>query len=206
MSLRKKINLAEGEDIAESIHSSPLFHFWHFFIGIFVLVLGAFFSFWLLASGILGSIALTAIGFIGVIIIFRAWSSSKKNFWVITNRRLIDVEKHGLLDESISATALGEIKDVFVHKKGFGALFFDYGDITVDVFSDSYALTLHGVRQPQHFADQLTVMSRTVMRRRQMASSQLAINNFYRVLPSLGLNELIEVKNRIENQVQNHEE
>ncbi len=195
----------EGEDIIELIHSSPLFHFWHFFTGIFVLVLGAFFSFWLLANGVVGNIVLTAIGFIGLIVIFRAWSASKKNFWVITTRRLVDVEKHGLLDETITATALSEIKDIFVHKKGFGARFFDYGDITIDVFSDSYALTLHGVHQAQFFADQLTEISGRVMKRRQVAGNQLAINNFYRVLSSLGINELTEIKNRVDNQIDNFE-
>jgi len=203
MSLKKKINLAEGEQMIEVMHSTPLFHFWHFIAGFCVLLSGAFFTFWLLSYGVVGSVILTAAGFIGTIIVFCAWSSSKKNFWVITNRRLVDIEKHGLLDETISATALADIKDIYVHKKGFGARFFDYGEISVEVYNDAFALTLYGVRHPQYFADRIKSMTRNIIRKKQTAAYQTAINNFLRIMPALELRELTEIKNRLDNQIEN---
>jgi len=202
MSLKKKLNLAPDEQAIEIIRPSLFIFFWHFFFALSVLLLVAFFSFWLLAQGIIGSVIIS-IGFVfSIMIMVRAWFLNRKNYWIITTQRLFDIEKKGIFSETISNTILENVKDIFISKKGFASRFFDYGDLNLEIYNDAYALSLVGVRYPQRIVDRLTTILTNVAGHRLEVSGQVIMKNFLKDMAKLTKGDLIELKNILDNRIQ----
>lgn len=65
------------------------------------------------------------------VIFFYRWTDYYLDVWILTNRRIFDVEQKGLFNRQISVFEIDKIQDVNVEIKGIVATFIKYGDILI---------------------------------------------------------------------------
>jgi hypothetical protein len=146
MSLSGKIQLREGEVIVDTIRPSAVNFLGHYILAFAILFLSAFLLFWLASQGWYGAIVLTAGALAGIVLLFEARRLTRKNYWILTTERLVDVDRSSLFNESIAVVEIAEARDVRIRKKGIGSFVFGLGDLVIDVQDGDYVLVLKGVR------------------------------------------------------------
>lgn len=62
---------------------------------------------------------------------FRSWVDYYLDMWILTDKRLIDIEQTGLFQREVSEIPLFRIQDMTVSIPGFTATFLKFGTITV---------------------------------------------------------------------------
>lgn len=62
---------------------------------------------------------------------FRSWIDYYLDMWILTDKRLIDIEQTGLFQREVSEIPLFRIQDVTVSIPGFAATFLKFGTITI---------------------------------------------------------------------------
>ncbi|EKE11588.1 MAG: hypothetical protein ACD_15C00059G0026 [uncultured bacterium] len=66
-----------------------------------------------------------------LILFFLIWIDYYFDVWIITNKRIINIEQKGLFSREISELELNKIQDVSAHVSGVIPTFLDYGDVFV---------------------------------------------------------------------------
>jgi len=76
------------------------------------------------------------------------WMDYYFDAWIITDRRLIDVEQVGLFRRSVSETRLEKIQDVTFEIKGLFGTLFHYGSINVQTAGATQNFSINKVSDP----------------------------------------------------------
>jgi uncharacterized membrane protein YdbT with pleckstrin-like domain len=69
--------------------------------------------------------------------------------WIITDKRIIDIEQHGLFNREISEFNLNRVQDVTVEIRGILATLFDFGNLHVQTAGDHREFVFKQVPDPQ---------------------------------------------------------
>jgi uncharacterized membrane protein YdbT with pleckstrin-like domain len=69
--------------------------------------------------------------------------------WIITDRRLLDVEQRGFFSHTVSELRLDKIQDVTVEIKGFLPSIFHFGDIYAQTAAAVQRFTLEDIPSPE---------------------------------------------------------
>ncbi len=78
------------------------------------------------------------------------------NVYIITDRRIVDVDFHGLLHKEISETSLDQVQDVTYRVFGLAATVFDYGDVLIQTAAAQARFDFLNVARPGTVHDKLT--------------------------------------------------
>jgi uncharacterized membrane protein YdbT with pleckstrin-like domain len=62
---------------------------------------------------------------------FAVWINYYLDVWIVTNKRIIDLEQHGLFNREISEFLIGRVQDVTVETPGFIPTMLDFGNMTI---------------------------------------------------------------------------
>lgn len=87
-----------------------------------------------------------------------AFSSFMRYFldvWIITNKRIIDVEQHDFFNREVTSLFLDRIEDVTMDVTGFFHTLFGFGTITAQSAGATEKITLPGIDNPKHVRDLL---------------------------------------------------
>lgn len=84
---------------------------------------------------------------------FAAWSDHWLDVWVITNRRIIDVEQKGFFVRQVSNFPLDRIQDVTSGSNGLFAMWLSFGDVRIQTASVSRDLVMKQVPFPEEVKD-----------------------------------------------------
>jgi uncharacterized membrane protein YdbT with pleckstrin-like domain len=95
-----------------------------------------FIFFWLLWVLILWMIA------------FYIWTDYYLDVWIITNRRIIDIEQKGFFNREISSFRMDRIQDVTTEISGIVATFMNYGDVHVQTASTDRSFIIPDAKGP----------------------------------------------------------
>lgn len=116
----------------------PLYYFFHFlkfgYIAIFILLI----------IFLLGIFSL-----IKTIVVWRFTAV------VITNKRIIDFDQHGLFVRQLSEAPMVNVQDISLSQKGVWALIFDFGTIKIQTAGTSAVLELSFIRHPRQIHEVL---------------------------------------------------
>ena len=82
-------------------------------------------------------------------VFFLVWTNYYLDIWVITNRRMIDIEQKGLFHREISTLRLDRIQDVTVEVKGILGTFFKFGNIIVQTAGEHKAFIIRDASHPE---------------------------------------------------------
>jgi uncharacterized membrane protein YdbT with pleckstrin-like domain len=110
------------------------------------------------ALGSVVPLGLFAIGFVGLLLwmhFFASWSDHWLDAWVITNRRIIDIEQHGFFHREVSSFPLERIQDVTYDISGIIAMWLHFGDVRVQTASISENFVMRLVPFPQDVKEYL---------------------------------------------------
>lgn len=76
------------------------------------------------------------------------WVNYYLDVWVITNKRLIDIEQKGFFNREVSTLNLERIEDISVVVKGIIPTLLKYGQITVQTAAESREFIMRMARDP----------------------------------------------------------
>ncbi|MFA5880349.1 MAG: PH domain-containing protein [Candidatus Margulisiibacteriota bacterium] len=133
---------------------------------LFVRPFGIVYTVWFLVSGVLlfsslyYSFYMLRFGFFGIALFFIIFLIGLFSFiktvivWrftavVVTNRRIIDYDQHGLFVRQLSEAPFINVQDISLSQRGVLALLLNYGTIKIQTASANNVLELAYIRQPR---------------------------------------------------------
>ncbi len=201
MSLEKKINLRPSEDVLKVVRKHGVVYLWQYLLGFGLMIVTAFFIFWLIGKGWWGYLLLVMGMLLGVLMIVRAWFFSYYNITVVTTERLVDISRAGLFREVLSPIGYLDIQDVFVEKRGVWAGMFNFGNIIVKTKNDQVVILIEKAPTPHLLVDMVLTARETYRQNRRVANKEVIYKNFVKILPELSEAELCEIQDLIETQL-----
>lgn len=89
---------------------------------------------------------------------FYRWVGWWYSVYVVTNERIVEIKQRGFFNRRVSEFGLDKIQNVNYHIKGFQAVLFGFGDITVQTYvGDLLMSTIH---HPVHIHEQIVEVVR----------------------------------------------
>jgi uncharacterized membrane protein YdbT with pleckstrin-like domain len=83
-----------------------------------------------------------------IVYAFYEWAIWYLDLYVLTDKRIIDIEQKTLFSRQVSESSLERIQDVTFETRGFFATFFNYGNIKVETAGKETVISLDQVSEP----------------------------------------------------------
>ncbi len=106
-------------------------------------------------AGMLGLFIVAAVGLLLWMRFFSVWSDHWLDVWILTNRRIIDVEQKGFFIREVSSFPLERIQDVTYEVSGLIATWLDFGNVRIQTASISDDFIMKQVPHPSAVKDAL---------------------------------------------------
>jgi uncharacterized membrane protein YdbT with pleckstrin-like domain len=111
---------------------------------------------WLVSAtaGLSGAIGLTTIIIVVVWVVvwtvvgYFVWYKHEHDLWVVTNQRLLDLNKRSFFDQRVSSADLINVQDISITKDGVLATLFNFGDVRCQTAGVEGAFVLSGIPDP----------------------------------------------------------
>lgn len=84
---------------------------------------------------------------------FVIWTDYYLDMWVLTDKRLLDVEQKGLFSREVSSLRLDRIQDMKLEVSGFINTFLGMGSIYVQTAGNEREFVIHNARNPEKVKD-----------------------------------------------------
>jgi len=197
MSIENKIHLEDDEEIIEIIKPSFLIYFWGYFFGILFILVSAYFLFWLLSHDWWGKTLLGLNTLLGCFLILRSYFLNSGNALIITNDRVIDINKEKIFSENIYSLNYFDIKDVSIEKRGFKSVLFGLGNIIIESKTGQFILDLNGISNPSRIQSLVLKTKTENLQNRKVSSDEKIYENFIKLIPLLEEEDLDEIQDQI---------
>lgn len=145
------VQLDLEEEVLGIIRGSIIVDFFAIFFSVVWLLLPFFFFFPLVRLGGFGLVIFLAL-LLGAI-----WNAVKRRIqwkytmFIVTDRRIIDVDQIGVFERNVSELAFKDVGDVIIKQSGVINKLFDIGTIRVETTkANHFDLELNGVKNPEH--------------------------------------------------------
>jgi len=155
------ITLAEGERVVYEIRRH-----WYVLLVESILLVVFFFVPWVIFFGIdisgftfeggegslftFMSLAWLFFIWIGFMIV---WTNYYLDVWIVTNKRILDIEQHSLFSRDLSEFRLDRIQDITIEVKGILPTLLHFGDIHVQTAGEAREFIIKGVPHPYKIRD-----------------------------------------------------
>ncbi len=80
---------------------------------------------------------------------FVGWTDYYLDLWVITDRRIIDVEQKGFFHREVTTFMYSQIQDITVETRGFIETFFKFGTLHVQTAGHNREILIRDAHQPE---------------------------------------------------------
>lgn len=81
------------------------------------------------------------------------WTNYYLDVWVVTNKRILDIEQHGLFSRDLSDFRLDRIQDVTIEVKGIIPTLLRFGDIHVQTAGEAREFIIRHIPHPYRARD-----------------------------------------------------
>ncbi len=156
------IPLEEGEEVIAKVHK----HWWFIFLRAVtaVILLSVPFWLWLLGRTLnllvvvqAGPGAWLTLGalwaLVGWVLFWQFWTLYYMDMWVVTNRRLIDIDYIGFFDRNIAMLRLERIQDLTVKVDDFFGNILGYGSLLVQTAGSDKEFIVEQISNPDALRD-----------------------------------------------------
>lgn len=83
-------------------------------------------------------------------LLFTLWTNYFLDAWIVTDKRIVDIDQRHLFNRATSTTRIERIQDARVEVKGFLATLFGYGNLRIQTAgADAEFVFIEGVPQPE---------------------------------------------------------
>jgi membrane protein YdbS with pleckstrin-like domain len=80
---------------------------------------------------------------------FGTWTHYYLDVWVVTERRIIDIDQVGFFHRKTSSLYMEQIQDATIRVRGPIATLLDFGDIDVQTAGTAQKFSIHGIPHPK---------------------------------------------------------
>ena len=80
--------------------------------------------------------------------LFILWTDWYFDVWIVTNKRIIDIEQKGLFRRDIASLSLDQIQDIRIEVRGIINTLLGIGDVYVQTAGEAREFTIRGARHP----------------------------------------------------------
>ncbi len=88
---------------------------------------------------------------IGAMLLFVIWTNYFLDMWIITNKRLVDIEQVKLFKRVVTATRIDLVQDITVKIPGFIATMLNFGNLTVQTAGAALKnIHIDGISNPNY--------------------------------------------------------
>lgn len=81
------------------------------------------------------------------------WTNYYLDVWIVTSKRILDIEQHGLFSRDMSEFRLDRIQDVTIEVKGILPTLLHFGDIHVQTAGEAREFIIRGIPRPYRVRD-----------------------------------------------------
>lgn len=134
--IKKIIRLRENERIVKVVRHPLIVILPNLIIGFLILLLNFFVMFYLFMQGIWGIVIFFAILVVVAFYLLRLVFLWKRNLFIITNRRVVDIEQRGFLEQHVLEFSYDQIKEINSKVKGVFASIFKLGSVRLELKSE----------------------------------------------------------------------
>jgi hypothetical protein len=201
MTLAKKINLKDGENIIAVFQPYVLTYAWKYLVGSVFLFVSSFFMFQLFFYGWWGDILYVLGMASGLYIIVQTWLMSHNNLFILTSSRVVDLRRFGWFDEMMSSVSYLDIRDVVVRKKGIWQSLFNFGGVAIAGKSEQFILEVWRIANPGSVQTLISDLAQQYTQNTKVANIRAIYNSFVKIIPYLPDGQLQEVQRRITEQL-----
>ena len=156
MSVENKIKFKENEKIVSVIRRYGLTFFWSWLFSFIFITAPFFFMFWLFKNGWWGQALFFVPLTLGLLLLFKTIFIWQKNILLITTHRIIDFDRQGFFEETVSNVSYDQLEDVMGKISGFFGMLFRYGNVTIQSGSGKVQIVIDKVKQPVYIQQEIT--------------------------------------------------
>jgi hypothetical protein len=91
--------------------------------------------------------------------LFAIWTDYYLDVWLITSKRVIDIEQKGFFHREVSTFRIERIQDITVEVKGIIATLFNFGNIHVQTAGESQEFIIKGIPRPKEVKEVILKLS-----------------------------------------------
>jgi len=144
--LLKSILLTEGEKIILLVRPSMWRWFWPLLLSIILIFGDFFFLYPLIQWGDWGLIIFAVVQFLALVILIKISRRYYYTAFIVTNRKIIDLDQLGYLHRAISQHPLSKISDVFGKTSGLGGALLGLGDIFITLPEEGSQIVISKIK------------------------------------------------------------
>jgi membrane protein YdbS with pleckstrin-like domain len=175
------------EEVIAVVRPSLIEFFWSICIAIVLINLPFFLLFPLFQFGIWGVVAFATILVIALLFLLRLYLEYYYTVFVITNKRLIDIDHAGFFDRSVSTIPYGKINDVSAKSKGVINGLFKMGSIYITFTGDKKnIIRLNSIKRPHLVVESIMNQREEYLIKRRELSGYQAIKILKKIKKKLG--------------------
>ncbi|MEK7655705.1 MAG: PH domain-containing protein [Patescibacteria group bacterium] len=97
--------------------------------------------------------------------VYQSYIDYYLDVWIITNRRILSMEQHGLFSRTVSELRMHRVQDVTAEIHGFWHTMFDFGDVFIQTAGEKERFIFEEVHHPNAIAK--TVLDLAEIRRKK---------------------------------------
>lgn len=143
-----KIPLRQDEQIVAEIRRFGITTIWKWIGALVPLVAAGTYLFWLMHQGTIGILIFCALLVIGITGCISNYVRFRGTVLLITNYRVVDISKDGILGRTISEAELGDIEDVVVRQRGIWRMMLNYGTLEIRIKGSKIRIDVEYVKRP----------------------------------------------------------
>lgn len=103
-----------------------------------------------LLSGVAIVLGISVYALVMWLLFFHDWLDYYLDAFIMTNKRIVRIEQHGLFDRVVSDLQLEKVQDVTVETKGIGSTFLRYGTIHVQSAAELGRFVFSAIPNPEN--------------------------------------------------------
>ena len=86
-------------------------------------------------------------------VFWQFWTTYYMDIWVVTNRRIIDIDYQRLFDRNISILRLDRVQDITTHVQGIIGTLLKYGSVVVQTAGTQEEFVIDQIADPESLRD-----------------------------------------------------
>ncbi len=90
------------------------------------------------------------------------WIDYYLDVWIVTNRRIVNIEQKGLFSRVVSELELKKIQDITTDVKGIIKTFLNYGDLFIQTAAEKERFLFHNIPDPYEVKDLIMKLQKKV--------------------------------------------
>ena len=93
------------------------------------------------------------------------WTLYYLDVWIITDKRIIDIEQKGIFNREISTFRTDNIQDVTIEIRGIIGTFLKFGDIHIETASENNSFVIREALNPERVKEVILKQHNEIMDR-----------------------------------------